>query len=1090
MSDELLTNKPPRQQLLQEELVEGLSRLLAKASDNQDAIVSGEIDELTREFHLVTKSGERQYVGVVAQRGQPGTDGISIIDVQLVEDPEQDNDVFIQTELSNGLVLQTRNSISGYHGKSLEDARIENNQIIFVLEGGVELEPVDVEGLKPISINGAYINTEREVILTLTDGTETPVGLASELKGRGIAEVVKEAGNLYVKYDDGSEDANLGRLVGLKDVALTDGELIVTNSEDEDTNLGPVVSITGAEVNEDAELIFHTNQSGDTASYNVGKVLNLRGDDGLSITAFDVRDNTIFVTLSDGSDLPPVAVTGLKPIHVIGAEFVQEENELYLELSNGDKITTGINADFKGDGIEFLDFNTDTGEISVKYTKEANATVVGVIPTLKDFTISPTGEMTIKWSHLPDPVKIGDLVTIDKIERDPETGVVTVTMNDESVTELGHLKSIEAIEIDGDDLIVTITGEDPFVVGSLRGEQGIPGVSITEAAVNDDGNLVLEFSDDSVKDVGYVRTTIKNFLGETRSFPWSDGPEFPAPHEGNVIVFVDNNVIPVTDLDLTVEDTVTYTGSGTFDDNAVVTILSFIIAAPDETGRGIFDITAISDTAYSIKLEDGSIFTLDTETIVDPSTLPPGIETAAIDPTTSMLTITKTDGEVIEVGVVNSSDNTESAFVDDNGELHIVLNSGKDMNVGSVVSNMTISEIKIDENGDLLIWLKGATDPFNAGPTANYVTNSYVDENDRLFIETSDGRSINAGTVRNPLLGTVYEFVGTEGQTKFRLDHAEYSVDASLQGIGLFKDQIDLTDPSYVTLVNPITRDGQRLKVTLMSKGEFTVNHLESAKTAPINTSYGVDDDGNIGFHSNFSKLAAKPQTISARNEGDTEISYITSGLIDVFKNGALMHSGYILNEDNSKIIFSEPLSTTDEIRVVDYSQPQVKNGLLAADYARVTFQTFSPGGTFSKGDWRVRNINAIEANQLGLDVRNNRIIMQPGNYYIRGRAACKGVGQNVLKLYDQTNGLDLLIGGSMFAPTGMSRAYQVPDSQTEISGYFKVDTLSSVILMHKAAITYSTYGFGSGNPGGGSPGRITDYVEPGRLVDLEIWKV
>jgi hypothetical protein len=422
--------------------------------------------------------------------------------------------------------------------------------------------------------------------------------------------------------------------------------------------------------------------------------------------------------------------------------------------------------------------------------------------------------------------------------------------------------------------------------------------------------------------------------------------------------------------------------------------------------------------------------------------------------------------------------------------LHIELESGTSFNVGSVVSNMTITQITINPEGELLVYLNGASEPFNAGLTANYVTNSYVDENDRLVIETSDGRLIDAGTVRNPLLGTIYEFTGIEGQTDFRLDHAEYSVDVSLNGIGLFNDQLDLSDPKYIKLISPITKDGQRLRVTLMSKGQFTVNHLESAKEASPDTSYGVDAEGNIGFHSNYSKLAAMPKTITVQSDGQTEINHVGSDLIDVFKNGTLLHGGYQPNEGNTKLVFDTPLSSGDVLRVVDYSQPQVKNGLLAAGYARVAFQTFSPGGTFEKGDWRVRDLNVIEANQLGVQVRNNRIILQPGKYYVKGRAACKGVGQNLLKLYNQTNSTDLLVGGCMFSPVSPPRAYQVPDAQTEISGYFEVTTLSAVILMHKCAVTYGGYGFGSGNAGGGAAGTFSDFREPGRLVDLEFWKV
>jgi len=1108
MSEPILNDRSPVQQLLHRELVEGLSRLLQKASDNQDAIVGGEIDELTREFHLITKSGERQYVGIIAPKGEVGDDGVSIIDVQLVEDPEQPGRVFFETELSNGLILQTRNSIEGYHGKSVEAASVVNDTIVFTLEGGVSLEPIPVSGLTPISISGARINPEREVIVSLTDGTEFELGLASDLKGVGIAEVYRENGKLYVKYDEegNGKVTDLGRLVGLRSMSIVDGNLEYVNDNSETNTIGPLTMVTRGAVEEN-HLILYTNQSedGDNYRWDLGPVENLRGDDGidgidgldgadgadgLSIAKMAVEDNIIKVTLSDDSTLPEIPVTGLRPIHVIGAAYIEEESELFFTLSNGDKISSGIGADFKGVGVEDIVFNAETGEITLQYSDEEEPTVIGTIPTLTGFSVSEIGEIQVTWSHLLEPMTVGNMRSIQGIDR-TEQGIIQVTFNDEEIVELGSIKSIEEISIDGDNLLIRLTGEEPLIVGSLRGEQGVPGRSISTAGVNDTGNLILSYDDGEEQDVGYVRTTIQNFLGQTKSFKWSEGPEFPAAHIGNVIVFIGDEVVPMSDLDLNVGDVVKYTGDATHEDETSVTILSFIMAPVDETSRGVFEIKAVSDTAYQISLEDGTLFTLETETPIDLEALPPGIADAAIDPTTSVLTITKTDGEVINVGKVNSSDNTETVYISDKGELHVVLNSGLDLNAGSVVSNMTIDDVSIDPDGNLLVYLKGASEPFNAGPTANYVTDSFIDDNDRLIIQTSDGREIDAGVVRSPLLGTIYEFTGTAGQTRFRLDHSEFKVDVSLQGIGLFDDQIILTNPQYVELVNPIVRDGQRLRVVLYSRGTFKVTGLDSAKDAPPDTYYGIDTDGNEGFHPKFSKLAGMPLDLAVRNNGSTELSHANSGLIDVFVNGKLLHEGYRNNDDNTKLIFDEPLDTTDKIRVVDYSRPQVANGLLAANYGRVIYQTLSPGGTFSAGDWRVRSVNAILDNQINVDVRNNRIILQPGIYYVKGYATCKGVGQNVLKLYDQTNQMDLLVGGAQFSPLTTGRPYQQADDKTEISGYFEVTSLTAVILMHKGTISSSAYGFGSGNPNGGAPGRFTtSFNVPGRLVDLEFWRM
>ena len=173
---------------------------------------------------------------------------------------------------------------------------------------------------------------------------------------------------------------------------------------------------------------------------------------------------------------------------------------------------------------------------------------------------------------------------------------------------------------------------------------------------------------------------------------------------------------------------------------------------------------------------------------------------------------------------------------------------------------------------------------------------------------------------------------------------------------------------------------------------------------------------------------------------------------------------------------------------------PRTAGDMLAGQYARVTYDTYSWGGTFGAGAWRVRALNKIISDSIGINLDSNRVILPAGVYYVRGYAAAYGVRQNVPRLYNQTLGEVTLVGSAQFAASvGNIPSNGVSDCQTPIEGYFEIPVQSQIVLQHRCVSSYGGCGFGRGNGEGYAPGsKVPASVlgVPGRLADLQFWKV
>ncbi|AGF73378.1 ExeM/NucH family extracellular endonuclease [Corynebacterium halotolerans] len=178
-------------------------------------------------------------------------------------------------------------------------------------EPGQPEEPADPE--RPAGIAGLLINTEGELIITFTDGTEQNfgplpgfVGQDGE-DGRGIDTLeINDEGHLIVSYTDGTTQ-DLGRIAGADGLDGTDG----TDGEDGR-------GIDTLEINDEGHLIATYS---DGTTQDLGRVTatdgedgedGLDGTDGRGVDSFEINDEGhLIVSYTDGTtqDLGRVTAT-------------------------------------------------------------------------------------------------------------------------------------------------------------------------------------------------------------------------------------------------------------------------------------------------------------------------------------------------------------------------------------------------------------------------------------------------------------------------------------------------------------------------------------------------------------------------------------------------------------------------------------------------------------------------------------------------------------------------------------------------------------------------------------------------------------
>lgn len=1193
-------------------------------------IVDCVINFTTGELNIEYTDGIIDNVGIVV--GQRGDDGISIVNVELYEDPLVPGSVYISTTLSNGTTLRTTDSLAGYNGSSVNSVVVVNNELIFTLDDGTPLPAVPVSGI--VSISGATIDPGTgDLIIHYTDGTSASAGASAGLAGRSVTDTYIIAGELFFEFDrspgpnvpvkigniyaldnvyfhkgsicvtynyqgtqsgtaapgatvsvkdvngveinevtaDGSgnwsspDAVAIGTLKWVEGISLTGGTLYATYSDDPNTNvpLGDVISVTGAGISPTTgELIFTTSKPG--TSYNVGEIstitdaraepnrdlvfvtsipdintasgfreINIGPVDNLkgkSIQSVALVSNELIFTLDDGTPLNPVPVSGLTPISIVDAEIVA--GDLILELSDGTFISAGVATGLKtreivsftlsGDELTVL-FDDSSTEIipNVKYIDTTSLTngrlyihyttgevqLVGTVPGIADLKLDK-GELS--FSLTTDPLTYIPIGIIKSVERTAiENGVLVFYYEDAPTTPvlIGNVAGIEDIRITGGNLIVDYTDSRKNVnLGYIIGPQGPKGWSITNAFVDSGGNLIVNTDDpqNAALNAGFVRTTIQNLIGQTEFVTAvTDQTEFMFNHTGEVLVFKNEQLLPPTEYNLNTSDRIILNTPCVAGDR--IQLVVYAAGGPSATGRGIFNLTANAGI-YTITLEDGTPFVIDTNTPVNPATLPPGINTITVLPNGD-IQVFLTDGTDFIAGSANNAVSIVNATVDPNGDLIIETDdpANQFINAGSVLSGLQITNANVDVNGHLIFTTNTGT--FDAGPAANYVTGANIDNiTGELTFDMSIGGTINAGVVRNPLLGEVSDFLCFAGQTDFPVEHNGYEVIVYANGVALSKTDVITTNPAIVKLVTPRAVN-DIVKIMLLSSGTVIASEVTGAASAPVNTYYGKDTSGALGFHpaSNLRSVSTNDFVATAGQD----LFFIThNGGVEVIVNGVYLMSDQYTLPNSERVELVTPLNAGDKVRINVLTAPVGANSLLHTQYAHFKYLESNPGGTALRGAWRPRNLSTITESSIpGAIISRSSAVLPAGRYFVRGWATANGVGANAIRLYNTTTQTVLLQGESVFAgsynSTSVSKSPTLPNTHAPVEGYFELPMQSAIQVQHRVVRDVTTYGFGvvgggtfegSGysisQPNTASNAPQSDLGFPATLVDIQFWKV
>lgn len=165
--------------------------------------------------------------------------------------------------------------------------------------------------------------------------------------------------------------------------------------------------------------------------------------------------------------------------------------------------------------------------------------------------------------------------------------------------------------------------------------------------------------------------------------------------------------------------------------------------------------------------------------------------------------------------------------------------------------------------------------------------------------------------------------------------------------------------------------------------------------------------------------------------------------------------TGYAIDNANSRLVLyvafvaqtGDPIYS-DETVVMQLSRTGDTGPAGTTGMAKVQHREASgvPGGVATASTFaQVRGLNTTEFNAIGNSVTlsGNSIVMNPGTYFVSGRAPAYGVGVHKAMLYNETDAAFWLVAASAHSGTGGA------SSDSTFSGQFTIATPKSFTVRH-----------------------------------------
>ena len=333
------------------------------------------------------------------------------------------------------------------------------------------------KGEDGVSVASAEINTEGELVISFSNGQRTNVGSVI-----GAAGAKGDKGEQGEKGDKGDKGEKGDNGIGIKKSEINSlGELVVTYTDDTVANLGAVVGAKG--------------DKGETGA---------AGQDGVGIENIAINDGKLNITLTNG--------TTLDLGNIKGADGAKGDKG-----DKGDKGETGA-AGEDGNGVAGTAIN-EVGELVITYTNGETANLGKVVGN--DGAKGEKGDKGDKGEAGADG-QDGRGISSAAINSD---GELVLAFSDETELNLGKIKGEKgdkgekgetgAAGKDGSDgvgianvtisdegnLNVSLTNGANLDLGNIKGEDGI---GITRSELNAEGQLLLTYSDGTTTNLGVI----------------------------------------------------------------------------------------------------------------------------------------------------------------------------------------------------------------------------------------------------------------------------------------------------------------------------------------------------------------------------------------------------------------------------------------------------------------------------------------------------------------------------------------------------------------------------------------------------------
>lgn len=668
-------------------------------------VTSGLVDTYTINYSDNTTSTFSVTNGAAGANGQNGADGRGIVSIEetaVASGVHTYTITYTDSTTSTFLVTDGADGSNGAAGRGIttvaKTATAGNIDTYTITYSDATTSTFNVtngtngvngtNGSDGVSVVSAAVNNQGHLILTLSEGNPIDAG---EVQGKDGTSI-----NIIDSLDSSSELPSTGQQKG--DAYLIDGDMWV---------------YTG------------TTETGSVNGFkNVGQI---QGPAGRGITSLSISNGNLYVTYSDS--VSPTLIGQVKGVDGKGITSItgpvsaglvdtytinySDNTTSTFTVTNGAQGQTGPS----GRGISSITKTGTNGLVdtyTINYTSGASSTFT--VTNGANGTDGANGNDGVGIVSITKTGSAGKVDTYTILLSNNQTKTFTVTNGNDgsngadgvgikSVTKTGTVGKKNTYQVVLTDDTVALTFDITDGADGANGNDGDDGVSVTNAAVDNTGHLIITLSEGEPIDAGYV-------IGD-------EGRGVSSIAKTSTEGLVDTYTITYSD-DTTETFTVTNGATGA-------------------TGKGI---SGIAKTGTSGKVDTYTItFTDSTQSTFTVTNGNDGANGRGI----KSVTLTDTEG-LVKTYTITFTDNTTTTFTVNDGAQGVQGPAGngiKTIAKTSTAGNVDTYTITMDDNTTSTFTVTNGTN----GTNGVSVSSAAINNDGELVLTLSNGNSSNVGVV-------------------------------------------------------------------------------------------------------------------------------------------------------------------------------------------------------------------------------------------------------------------------------------------------------------------------------------------------------